>query len=456
MTITRRDLLAAAGALLPPLALAANGSGRTAGAGASANPHAAGNRDRAGGFPRGFLWGAATAGHQVEGNNTNSDCWFLENIKPTIFAEPSRDAANSFELWRTDLDLAKAMGLNAYRFSLEWPRIEPEEGLFSIAMLDHYKAIIEGCRARALTPVVTFNHYTAPRWFAAAGGWVNLRSPELFARFCDRAARHLGAAIGYATTLNEPNIMNILRVVLPPPVVAAQRAMLEAAARASGTPKFAAGNAIDIDDIDASTAHLIAGHKAGRAAIKAAQPHLPVGVSLAMFDDQAAGPNSQRDAMRARLYGPWLEAVRGDDFLGVQNYERQVWTDTGRLPTPAGVPVNYMGSEVYAPSLAGAVRYAHAASGVPIFVTEHGVGTPDDSIRAQLIPAALRELKQAMDEGVPVIGYTHWSLVDNFEWIFGYQVKFGLHSFDPVTFRRSPRPSAAVLGAIARRNALPA
>ena len=446
MNIDRRTLLAGAGALISTLSMAGTRTGsRSAAAGTTtAN------------FPRGFLWGAATAGHQVEGNNTNSDCWLLENIRPTIFAEPSRDAANSFALWATDLDLAKGLGLNAYRFSLEWPRIEPEEGLFSLAMLDHYQAIVDGCRQRGLTPIVTFNHYTTPRWFAAAGGWVNPRSPELFARFCDRAARRLGAAIGYATTLNEPNIMNILRVVLPPPVVEAQRAMLEAAARASGTAKFAAGNAIDLGDIDTATDHLIAGHKAGRAAIKAAHPQLPVGVSLAMFDDQAAGPHSQRDAMRLKLYGPWLDAVRGDDFLGVQNYERQVWTETGKLPTPAGVPVSYMGSEVYPASLAGAVRYAHAATGVPIFVTEHGVGTPDDSIRAQLIPAALAELKQAMDEGVPVLGYCHWSLIDNFEWIFGYKVKLGLHSFDPVTFRRTAKPSAAVLGRIARRNALKA
>jgi beta-glucosidase len=446
MHITRRALLTAAGAVISAGSLAEDR--------AASGPAAP--RQGAGSFPRGFLWGAATAGHQVEGNNTNSDCWLLENIKPTIFAEPSRDAANSFLLWQTDLDLAKAMGLNAYRFSLEWSRIEPEAGLFSIAMLDHYQAIIDGCRQRGMTPIVTFNHYSAPRWFAAAGGWVNPGSPELFARFCDRAARHLGAAIGYATTLNEPNIMNILRVVLPPPVLEAQRAMLEAAAKASGTAKFAAANAIDIDDIDTSTAHLIAGHKAARAAIKAAHPRLPVGLSLAMFDDQAAGLNSQRDAMRVKLYGPWLEAVRGDDFLGVQNYERQVWTETGKLPPAAGVPVNYMGSEVYAPSLAGAVRYAHAATGVPIFVTEHGVGTPDDTIRAQLIPAALTELKKAMDEGVPVLGYCHWSLIDNFEWIFGYKVKFGLHSFDPATFRRTAKPSAAVLGRIARRNALPA
>jgi beta-glucosidase len=405
-------------------------------------------------FPKGFLWGAATAGHQIEGNNINSDCWVMENVQPTVFAEPSRDAANSFALWRTDLDLAKSLGLNTYRFSLEWARIEPEQGFFSLAMLDHYKTIIEGCRERGLTPMVTFNHYTLPRWFAASGGWTNPESPKLFARYCERAARHVGAQIGYATTLNEPNIMNVLRVVLPPQIFDAQRAMLLAAGRATASQKFVGGNAVNPEDIDAVTANLVAGHRAGRAAIKQVRPDLPVGVSLSMFDDQAAGANSIRDAMRARLYQPWLEAVRGDDFLGVQNYERQVWSSDGKLPSPAGVDVNYMGSEVYPASLAGAVRYAYQATGVPIIVSEHGVGTTDDRVRARLIPAALAELRAAMDEGIPVKGYCHWSLIDNFEWIFGYKVKFGLHSFDPLTFVRTAKPSAAIYGAIARHNAL--
>jgi beta-glucosidase len=403
-------------------------------------------------FPPGFLWGAATAGHQVEGNNVNSDCWVMENVKPTIFSEPSFDADNSFVLASTDLDLVKSLGLNTYRFSLEWARIEPEEGHFSVAMLDHYKRVIAGCRARGLTAMVTFNHYTTPRWFAASGGWTNPNSPKHFARFCDRAARHLGEHIGYATTLNEPNIMNILRVVLPPQIIDAQRAMLAAAAKAVGSEKFVGGNAVNPEDIDTVTANLVAGHKAGRDAIKAVRPDLPVGVSLAMFDDQAAGKNSIRDAMRAKLYQPWLDAVKGDDFLGVQNYERQVWGASGKLPAPKGADVNYMGSEVYPPSLAGAVRYAHAATGLPIFVTEHGVGTSDDNIRARLIPAALAELKKAMDDGVPVKGYLHWSLIDNFEWIFGYKVKFGLHSVDRETFERTAKPSAAIYSQIAKAN----
>jgi beta-glucosidase len=407
-----------------------------------------------GAFPADFLWGAATAGHQVEGNNTASDIWFLENVKPTVFMEPSGDACNSFLLWSRDLDLVKSLGLNSYRFSIEWARIEPEPGQYSIAMLDHYKRMIDGCRERGLTPVVTFNHFVAPRWFAAMGGWTNPKAPELFEKYCARAAGHLAGGIGWALTFNEPNLMRVLKLILPPPVKEAQRAMLAAAAHALNSEKFATANDVIDEDMDAITRGLLEGHRRGRAAIKSVRPDLPVGVSLSMFDDQAVGKKSRRDAARQELYGAWLEAVKQDDFLAVQNYERVRWDANGRLPAPAGATLNSSGVEVYAPSLAGAVRYAHQATGLPIVVTEHGVSTDDDTIRAAFIPAALAELKKVMDEGVPVRGYLHWSLLDNFEWIFGYKPKLGLCSVDRKTFERTPKPSASVLAAIAQRNAL--
>ncbi|BEU99854.1 family 1 glycosylhydrolase [Novosphingobium olei] len=405
-------------------------------------------------FPQGFLWGSATAAHQVEGNNVNADAWLMENVKPTTFVEPSGDAANSFELWQTDLDLVKSLGLNTYRFSLEWARIEPEPGLFSIAMLDHYKAMIEGCRARGLHPIVTFNHFTTPRWFAGRGGWHNPEAPALFARYCDRAARHLAEGIGHATTLNEPNLAGLLAELLPGDLLAQDKAMLKACARAMGVERFSAGSALHIDDPKSFRAHQLEGHKQGRAAIKAVRGDLPVGVSLAMMDDQAVGRNSLRDAMRERYYGEWLRAARGDDFIGVQNYERKVWNDKGVVPAPADARRNKMGAEVWPGSLAGAVRYAHEATGIPVIVTEHGVGSDDDSIRAWLIPNALRELKLAMDQGVPVHGYCHWSLIDNFEWVFGYGIHFGLCTLDRTTFKRTPKPSAMVLKRIAEANAL--
>jgi beta-glucosidase len=409
-------------------------------------------------FPNGFLWGAATAAHQVEGNNVNSDVWAVEHVTPTAYSESSGDAANSFALWPTDLDLVRTMGLNSYRFSLEWARIEPVEGQFSIAMLDHYKAMIAGCRARGLTPVVTFNHFTTPRWFAASGGWSNPQSPTLFARFCERAARHLAAGIGYATTLNEPNLSGLLGIVLPPGIgdrlMATDRAMGEAAARAYGVPHFNPGNALWVADPARVQANMLAAHAAGRAAIKRVRPDLPVGVSLAIIDDQAAGRDSIRDAMRAKLYLPWLEAARTCDFVGVQNYTRSLWDARGRMPVPAGAPVNDAGEEIYPASLAGAVRYAYSVAKVPVIVTEHGINATDDRLRQRLIPAALAELKRAIDDGVPVKGYMHWSLIDNYEWVFGYGPRFGLHSLDRTTFARTPKPSAAILGAIARRNAV--
>ncbi len=443
MTIDRRAFITASGAALATRALATPAIAATHG------------KRPQGRFPNGFLWGAATSGHQTEGNDTASDTWLLENVKPSVFVEPSRDACNSFELWAKDLDLVRDFGLNTYRFSIEWSRIEPEPGLFSQAMLDHYRRMIDGCRDRGLTPMVTFNHFTCPRWFSANDGWLSEKSPVLFARYCEHAARRLADGIGYATTLNEPNVMRLLKWMnLPAPLLAAQRAMLIAAARATGAVAFSAANAANVEDLDRQMAHLLAAHAAGRAAIKSVRPDLPVGLSLAVQDDQAVGSDVERDAKRDYCYGAWLRAVAHDDFIGVQNYDRTRIGPSGPLPPPAAAPRNGMGQEIYPPSLGDAVRYVHAATGLAVIVTENGLDTTDDAQRAAYIPAALEGLKSAMDAGVPVRGYVHWSLLDNFEWVFGYGPKYGLVAVDRQTFRRTPKPSAAVYGAIARRNAI--
>lgn len=405
-------------------------------------------------FPSGFLWGASTAPHQIEGNNVASDLWFVENQQPTVFAEPSGDAANSLELWQRDLDLAREIGLNTYRFGIEWARIEPERNAFSQAMIDHYARVIEGCLARQLTPVVTFSHFSAPRWFSAQGGWMHQDASDLFARYAERITRALGDRIARVITFNEPNILDILLRILPPQVWDLQKATLDAAAKRLSVPDFVCANIAAKEDVPLVGAGLLKAHSAGRSAIKAARAGLPVGLSLSMFDDQAVGRGSVRDTVRAELYGKWLEVARSDDFLGVQNYERVIWNDKGRVASAPGGDRNWSGTEVWAPSLAGAVRYAFAQARVPILVSEHGVGTDDDALRARFIPAALSELKRAIDDGIPVIGYCHWSLIDNFEWIFGNKPKFGLASVDHSTFARHPKPSAAVLGSIAKRNAL--
>lgn len=413
-------------------------------------------------FPENFLWGAATSGHQTEGNNVNSDFWVAEHVKPTFFAEPSGDATNSLELWPRDLDLVKSLGYNSYRFGIEWSRIEPEPGRFSIAMLDHYKAMLEGFRARGLTSMVTFSHWTSPRWFAARGGWNNADAVDLFAQFCDRAARHLAPYMDYAITLNEPNpLVASFEPPRPERIAKLLEASLAAAAKAAGSDRFAMAN-IGIADQQAYNLRMLEAHRQSKAAIKAARPDLPVGVTLAMPDDQEAGPNSLRDQYRQEAYVPWLELARDDDFLGVQNYDRVLWDAKGKVEPPKGdtrsasdtVAYNASGGIVYPDSLANSVRYAHSVAKVPIIVTEHGVNSADDRVRANLIPAALAELKKVMDEGVPVKGYLHWSLLDNFEWVSGYKHQYGLIEVDRTTFRRTPKPSASVLGAIAKRNGL--
>jgi beta-glucosidase len=408
-------------------------------------------------FPAGFLWGAATAGYQVEGNNVNADIWLLEHVQPTIFAEPSGDACDSYTRWSEDLGLVRGLGLNAYRFSLEWSRIEPAEGSFSLAMLDHYKRLIEACRAGGVIPVVTFNHFACPTWFAARGGWTARDAPGLYARYCERAAQHLGAAIGYALTLNEPNIMQVLRRFLPSPeFVAARRAMLKAAEHATGSRHFVTGLVANDEDVDAMLDPMMAAHRQSYEAIKSVHPGLPVGASISVSDDQAVGSPSYVEAKRKEVYGGWLEALRATgDFIGVQNYDRTLLGANGVVAAPAGARLTQHGVEIYPDALGNAVRYVHQATGKPIIVTENGLDSKDDTLRAAYIPAALIGLHQAIADGIPVLGYLYWSLLDNYEWSLGYAYQYGLFEVDRTTFRRSRKPSATVLSRIARRNALP-
>ena len=408
-------------------------------------------------FPDQFLWGASVAGHQVEGNNVNSDIWYLENLPDSAFKDRSGDAVNHLELWETDLDIAKAMGLNTFRFSVEWARIEPVEGSFSTDGLAHYRKVMEGCKARGLNVFVTYNHFASPLWLSADGGWLNEEAPERFARYCEVVSQELGDLMDYAITFNEPQILPLLRRLgLPNFVIQKQEAMLATAEADLGIERFSSINVSRFEDIDRLQAMLVKGHISARDVIKSIQPDLPLGVSIAIFDDQEAEPDSVIDQVREELYAPWLAVAKDDDFLGIQNYERAIWNKSGKQDPPEEDvrARNFMGHEVYPPSIAGAVRYGHEMTGRPIIVTEHGVGTDDDAVRAEFIEQSLAHLHAAMEDDVPVLGYCHWSLLDNFEWIFGFGPKFGLIDVDRATFERTPKPSAAIYGRIAKANAL--
>ncbi|PRY18376.1 family 1 glycosylhydrolase [Kineococcus rhizosphaerae] len=403
-------------------------------------------------FPEGFLWGVATAGHQVEGGNTASDTWFLENVHPTLFRERSGTACDSYARYEEDLDLAAGMGLNAFRFSVEWSRVEPARGEVSPAALDHYDRVVDAALIRGLAPVVTLNHFTAPHWFSAAGSWAAPDAPEVFADQVDRVVARIGDRIAAAVTLNEPNLEQLLQAggKLPPEAELLKRDMLAAAARAAGTDRYVTGNVIPAAAQDEFQERFTLAHRAARAAAKARRADLPVGVSIALAHEVALpGGQAHRDARRAAVYDHWLREARDDDFVGVQNYET-FWHGPDGEVVPDGAR-NGMGSVVDPDSLAGAVRYAHEVSGVPVLVTEHGIQTEDDTQRARFLPAALDSLGAEIGRGTPVLGYCHWTLLDNFEWIFGYGPKLGLVSVDRETFARTRKPSADVYAGLVRR-----
>lgn len=437
--VSRRQLLAGAGVALGADALLAV---------PASSATAAARRRPA---PPGFLWGAAISAYQSEGNNINADAWLMENIQPSLFRERSGDACDSYHRYAEDIGIAARLGFNCYRLGIEWARIEPSEGHFSNAELDHYARVLETCRAHGLRPVVTFNHFTTPLWFSMRGGFEAADSPDLFALYCRRAAEHLGGLMHLATTFNEANIQ--LLVSIMPQYAAARplvRATLEAAARATGSPRF---SRLAYADPAIVTPIMQEAHRRGYAAIKAARPELPVGLTLTTQDIQGAGPAAPVEHYRALLYGDWPAVARSHaDFFGVQTYTRFRVDEHGVVAPPPGAELTLSGYEYYPEALAATIRWAHTAVGKPIYVTESGIATNDDRRRIAFIDRALDGVRQCLDDGIPVHSYLYWSLLDNFEWTSGYGVPFGLVAVDRESFRRTLRPSALHLGALARAN----
>jgi len=390
---------------------------------------------------RPFLWGVATAAHQIEGNNVNSDYWLLESLPDSGFAEPSGDACDSWERWREDVALVAAMGLNAYRFSIEWARIEPEPGRFSRSVLDYYRGLCAACREAGIAPVVTFHHFTSPRWIAALGGWEDARVVDRFVRYCATAASALGDLVEYACTFNEPNAQVTSYVVAGGRQDPRETRIRAEAARALGSDRFCAffqGDAFRVRD------NILAAHPRAVAAIKAAIPKARVGMTLAL-QQLSAAPGGEGLLRRVRAEGrvPFFAAADNDDFVGVQSYNRDVFGPAGYLPTPADAERDASGQDASPGVLGAVVRDVHGACHAPIFVTENGINTRDDTQRIRHLRTSIAGLDAAIRDGVPVLGYLHWSLLDNFEWSSGYTPRFGLVAVDRYTFRRTPKPSAA-------------
>jgi beta-glucosidase len=384
-------------------------------------------------FPDGFLLGAATAAHQIEGNNLNTDWWQLEHDAADHGVQFSGDALDSYHRYAEDMALLADHGFNAYRFSIEWARIEPSPGKFSRAELAHYRRMIDTALGLGLTPVVTLHHFTHPLWFRDAGGWLTPDAVDRFVRYAEQACTILDG-VEWVCTINEPNM-----------VAQGQGALRRVAA---GEPyPFDA-----LPDPEFGEA-LVAAHRAVAPMVRSATG-AKVGWTIA---NQALVATPGAEAKHAEVQRQWeddyLEPSREDDFVGVQSYTSQLVTEDGIVPHPDD-PMNTLMGWAYRPDALGiAVRHTHDVVGdVPIVVTENGIAIGDDERRIAYTGEALGHLADAIDDGVDVRGYLHWSLLDNFEW-GRWEPTFGLVAVDRETFERRPKPSLAWLGAIARANA---
>ena len=421
-------------------------------------------------FPKGFFIGAATAAHQVEGNNIHSDYWAQEQLPHTSFAEPSGLACDHYNRYEEDIRLLAEAGLNAYRFSIEWARIEPEEGKFDEGEIEHYRKVIACCKEKGVEPIVTLLHFTSPLWLIRKGGWEAESTVEDFHRYATYVTEKLGSELNYICTINEANMGLQLAAISKRFQLMAQQAAQKAKsaegtvqvgmnfekmmenmkfaamenAQVFGTPQpqiFVSSRTPEGDKL------VFRAHQAAKAAIKALYPNIRVGITLSMHDLQAL-PGGERFAEEAwdEEFRHYLPYIKDDDFLGVQNYTRTQYGPQGQLPCPEGAELTQMDYEFYPEALEHVLRKVHEDFKGDLIVTENGVAVSDDSRRVEFIRRALQGVENCLADGIPVKGYCYWSLMDNFEWQKGFAMTFGLIAVDRSTLERHPKESLAFLG----------
>lgn len=387
--------------------------------------------------PDGFLWGAATAAHQIEGGNVYSSNWYLEHQPDSTVKEVSGDACDSYHRYGEDIALLAAAGLTAYRFSLEWARIEPEKGEISKAQLWHYRRMIDTCREAGVEPVVTLHHFTVPRWQYLEGGWYASDAVERFRRFTESAITILDD-VEWVITINEPNMM-----------------VNQADA------KIDTEVGVNWPGPSPHASQVIAAAHRASMEVLGGLGHVKAGWSVANQVYQAVpGYEQERDEWQYWREDFFLEQSRSDDFVGVQSYLRTIIGPDGEggygpQPWPADTEVTLTGWEYYPEAVGHALRHTREVTGgIPMMVTENGMATADDTRRVDYTISALDAVSIAITEGCDVRGYLHWSLLDNYEW-GSFAPTFGLIAVDRQTFARTPKPSLAWLGDLSQRNVFP-
>lgn len=418
-------------------------------------------------FPDEFLIGTATAAHQVEGNNIYSDFWAMEQMKHSMFAEPSKDAVDHYHHYEEDIRLMAESGLNAYRFSIEWARIQPTEEEWNETEIDHYRKVLLCCHENGITPIVTMHHFSSPKWLISSGGWENPQTAELFAAYCKRVIEELGNLMEYVCTINEANMgVQIAHMMQDENdgkntenvqvglsdldhTFDFQAAMQETAETFGCDPTklniFLFPRSPEGDKI------IIDAHKKARDAMKEVCPKLKIGMTLSLYDIQTiAGGEKKAAEAWEEDFGHYLPAIKNDDFIGVQNYTRKIMGANGAMPVPEGSECTQMGYEYYPQGIAHVVRRVAEVFKGEILVPENGIATDNDERRVEFIRVALEGLLECIEDGIKLKGYMHWSFVDNFEWMAGYVPTFGLVKVDRKTQTRYPKPSLKLLGSMAK------
>lgn len=421
-------------------------------------------------FPEGFVWGISSSAHQFEGGNDDNNWAAWERRGRIHTGERSGLACDWWRSAERDFDVARDMGLTGLRISVEWSRVEPREGEIDAAAFARYRAMLEALHARGIRPMVCLHHFTNPLWLEARGGFLADDVVRTFERFAVRVVQELGDLCEDFITFNEPNIYAVqgyLIGVFPP------------------------GRVGDIGAARRVMVAMTRAHAAAYRAMKRARPGIRVGFTQnvirfvphrpqamldraiartheATFDDAMILAVLGRDVPRlGRPFVPDPAEVRGTaDFLGINYYSRMhVAFDTrmaaalfGRVFVPDGALQGDMGTmgpygEHDPEGLAYFVR-RYAPLGVPMYVLENGVPDRDDRVRPRFLAETVKVVHDLVTEGHDVRGYYHWSLVDNFEWSEGWHLRFGLMALDPATQARTMRPSGALYGALAQKNAL--
>ncbi len=404
-------------------------------------------------FPAGFLWGTSSAAHQVEGDNRGSDWWEWERGPGRIAGgDTSAVACDHYRRYREDFAILRELSQNAHRLSVEWARIEPSEGSFDSRQLRHYRDVLGELREQSILPMVTLHHFTSPEWFAKKGGWAAPGAVHAFMPYVHRVVEELGDLIGIWCTINEPTIY---------------------AANGWITGEFPPGHHGDLRGQYRVTRNMQRAHEAAYAAIKRRWPDAQVGLSHHKFLFMPAS-NSRADRLAASAAqtvvdrwpvapGKLVNVVEAtSDYIGIAHYWGQVAAFDPRRPqdqfvrrfNPPGreTEMGYTENPQWMRRVLGELR----RYGKPVYITENGIATTDDAWREAYLTDVLENVHAAIDDGVDVRGYFHWTNMDNFEWARGYTAHFGLVAVDRKTLERSVKRSGRLYGRIAAANALPA